>query len=158
VEHAWQLRQAIRRQMPSLALGGWANPHADATRQIDYLLDADFNAEFFLTQIVSHHDRPAAERLVDEARRRGVVQPGLFGVFYYRSANPATLTTLRRFLPVPAEALTKEFGAGATPVDVCARTVRALGEAGARHVYISNLPVLNARATLEAIIERAAAV
>ncbi len=30
VEHAWQLREAIRSHQPSLILGGWANPHADA--------------------------------------------------------------------------------------------------------------------------------
>src|SRR5580765_2262948 len=28
VEHAWQLREAIRLHQPSLSLGGWANPHA----------------------------------------------------------------------------------------------------------------------------------
>ena len=30
--------------------------------------------------------------------------PGIFGVFYYRSANPKTLEMLKQFLPVPAEA------------------------------------------------------
>ena len=30
VEHAWQLREAIRAHVPDLTLGGWANPHADA--------------------------------------------------------------------------------------------------------------------------------
>ena len=30
VEHAWQLRQAIRKRHPSLELGGWANPSAEA--------------------------------------------------------------------------------------------------------------------------------
>ena len=29
VEHAWELREEIRRHQPKLALGGWANPHAD---------------------------------------------------------------------------------------------------------------------------------
>ena len=41
--------------------------------------------------------------------RKGLTLQGLFGVFFYRSANPATLATLSRFLPVPAEALAKEF-------------------------------------------------
>src|SRR6185436_18505592 len=55
VEHAWQLRQLLRERGHGLALGGWANPASDPERQVDYLADRDFNAEFFLTQIVSHH-------------------------------------------------------------------------------------------------------
>jgi 5,10-methylenetetrahydrofolate reductase len=153
VEHAWQLRQAVRAHQPDLVLGGWANPHADAARQVDFLLDEQFNAEFFLTQVVSHHDRAAVDRLVTEARRRGVTQPGMFGVFFYRSANPKTLAALARFLPVPAEALAAEFASGATPVDVCARTVRAILAAGGRHVYISNLPLVRTRATLDEILD-----
>ena len=39
----------------------------------------------------------------------------MFGVFYYRSANPRTLDALKGFLPVPVEGLTREFAAGATP-------------------------------------------
>ncbi len=154
VEHAWQLRQAIRQRQPGLVLGGWANPHADAARQVEFLLDAEFNAEFFLTQIVSHHARTAVERFTTEARRRGVTRPGLFGVFYYRSANPKTLTALRQFLPVPVEALAAEFAAGATPTDICARTIRTLLDAGVRHFYVSNLPAMRARATLDAILEQ----
>ena len=79
----------------------------------------------------------------------------MFGVFYYRSANPKTLKTLRRFLPVPVDGLRAEFAAGATPVDVCARTIRALIEAGARHFYISNLPLARTAATLNAILDKA---
>lgn len=155
VAHAWQLRQVIRSRQPELVLGGWANPHADAARQVDYLLDGEFNAEFFLTQIVSHHDRRMVDRFVSEAGRRGVRTPGLFGVFYYRSANPGTLETLSRFLPVPAAALTSEFEAGASPEDICGRTLRELRHAGVRHFYVSNLPITRARATLERILERA---
>src|SRR3954453_18417632 len=55
VEHAWQLREQIRRHQPRLALGGWANPHADVDDQVGHLLDEHATAEFFLTQIVSHH-------------------------------------------------------------------------------------------------------
>jgi hypothetical protein len=80
--------------------------------------------------------------------------PGLFGVFYYRSANPHTLATLREFLPVPVDGLIAEFAAGATAVDVCARTLRAMMDLGARHFYISNLPLGRAAATLHAILER----
>src|ERR1051325_6924728 len=39
VEHAWQLRAEIRRRVPSLKLGGWANPYADPARQVDFLVD-----------------------------------------------------------------------------------------------------------------------
>ena len=42
---------------------------------------------------------------------------------------------------MPVDALTQEFADGATPEDVCARTIAALRAAGVRHVYVSNLPV-----------------
>ena len=91
---------------------------------------------------------------VNETRRREVELPGVFGVFYYRSANRKTLDILSRFLPVPVEGLLKEFGDGATPVEVCARTMRAMLDIGVRHFYISNLPLHGAAATLTAILER----
>src|SRR5919201_1058032 len=34
VDHAWQLREEIRKPQPGLTLGGWANPHADAAAQV----------------------------------------------------------------------------------------------------------------------------
>jgi 5,10-methylenetetrahydrofolate reductase len=155
VEHAWQLRQAIRAQQPDLTLGGWANPHGSAARQVDYLLDADATADFYLTQVVSHHHRAQVAAFTAEAERRRLAMPGVFGVFYYRSANPRTLRLLSEFMPVPVEALTAEFAAGATPVDICARTVRALVDEGARAFYVSNLPLSRTYATLSAILERA---
>jgi len=152
VEHAWQLREQIRQRVPALSLGGWANPHANAVDQVNHLLQDRVHAEFYLTQIVSNHSRPAVERFLAEADRRRLALPGMFGVFYYRSANPRTLAALRDFLPVPAEELTKEFGAGATPEEVCARSIRALTEAGVRHFYISNLPIGRAALTLNRIL------
>jgi hypothetical protein len=154
VEHAWQLREMLRQRDNALALGGWANPHGDPERQVDYLSAADFNAEFYLTQVVSHHHAARVERFVRASERRGLQLPGLFGVFYYRSANRRTLDALKGFLPVPAEELTAEFGAGATPQDVCARTIRALIDVGARHFYISNLPILRAQHVLGEILEK----
>jgi 5,10-methylenetetrahydrofolate reductase len=151
VEHAWQLRRAIRDREPHLALGGWANPNADAARQVDFLTNGTFNAEFFLTQIVSHHTLDPVARFLDAGARVGLTTPGMFGVFYYRSANVRTLRTLSQFLPVPIEALIAEFTAGATAVDVCARTIRALKQLGARHFYVSNLPLSRADETLAAI-------
>jgi 5,10-methylenetetrahydrofolate reductase len=152
VEHAWQLRREIRRHVPGLTLGGWANPHADPAAQTGFLTDAEFSGDFFLTQIVSHHDAERIDRFLDAYERRRLTLPGMFGVFYYRSATPRTLETLRRFLPVPIEALKREFADGATPEEVCARTVRLLRSAGARHLYISNLPIGRAKPTLAKIL------
>jgi 5,10-methylenetetrahydrofolate reductase len=155
LEHAWELRQQIRRHRPGLTLGGWANPHADAATQVSYLMADHVTAEFFLTQIVSHHSRTQVEQFLEEAGRRGVTLPGLFGVFYYRSANAKTLNTLRGFLPVPVEELTREFGDGASAEEVCARSIRALRAAGVRHFYISNLPLGKAATTLQRIMSLA---
>jgi 5,10-methylenetetrahydrofolate reductase len=154
VEHAWELRQILRAHDHTLTLGGWANPHADAERQVDFLAAPEFNAEFYLTQIVSHHHAEAIARFVSATERRGVAVPGIFGVFFYRSANPSTLDALKGFLPVPAEGLTREFAAGATPEEICARTIRTLMDAGARHFYISNLPVARAQVTLANVLSK----
>ena len=157
VEHAWQLRRLLRERDETICLGGWANPHADPEQQVDYLAAPQFHAEFFLTQVVSHHEIGAVSRFLETADRRGMTLPGLFGVFYYRSANPRTLEALKDFLPVPIEGLTREFAEGATADEVCARTVRALMTAGARHFYISNLPPSRAQAVLTSILEKARA-
>ena len=154
VEHAWQLREMLRARGNPLVLGGWANPHADPDRQADYLADPRFTAEFYLTQAVSHHAADRVARFVSTVERRGVGLPALFGVFFYRSANPKTLAALESFLPVPIEGLSREFAAGATPEDVCARTIRALSDVGARHFYISNLPVRRAQRVLSTILEK----
>src|SRR5262245_3067317 len=155
LEHAWQLREAIRRRHPDLALGGWANPAADSEQQLAFLLGGYANADFYLTQIVSHHQIAGVRAFLDRAQREELTLPGVFGVFYYRSANRATLETLSRFLPVPVAELQQEFGDGATPVDVCARTIRALVNEGARHFYVSNLPIRRAAATLNEILDKA---
>src|SRR5262249_46116758 len=126
VAHAWQLRKLLRERDRTLTLGGWANPHGDPERQVDFLTDDQFNAEFFLTQVVSHHDADKVARFVGAAARRGLTLPGMFGVFFYRSANRRTLETLCSFLPVPVEGLTRDFAEGATAEEVCARTIRTL--------------------------------
>jgi hypothetical protein len=154
VEHAWQLRELLRQRDHTIGLGGWANPNGDPERQVDYLAAPNFNAEFYLTQIVSHHTLAPVARFIDTAARRGLDRPGVFGVFYYRSANARTLGVLKDFLPVPAEGLTREFAAGASAEDVCARTIRAAMEVGAKHFYISNLPPARAQAVLASILER----
>jgi hypothetical protein len=154
VEHAWQLRQYLRQRDDTLILGGWANPHADPERQVDFLTARDFHAEFYLTQVVSHHHADAVARFVAAARQRDLRLPGIFGVFFYRSANPRTLAALTGFLPVPADGLTREFEAGATPEEICVRTIRALLDVGARHFYISNLPIGRAQIVLASVLEK----
>jgi hypothetical protein len=155
VEHAWQLRRHVRARHGDLELGGWANPTASPSQQVDFLLDRDAAVDFYLTQISSHHRAAAIGAFINEGQRRGLAAPGVFGVFYYRSPNPATLETLRQFLPVPVDELKAEFAAGATPVDVCARTIRTLLDLGARHFYVSNLPLRRTAQTLNAILEKA---
>jgi len=157
VEHAWQLRQAIRARHPELELGGWANPVADPAGQMRFLLDPSFTADFYLTQIVSHHQAAQVEAFLAEGRRHGLALAGVFGVFYYRSANEKTLRMLSQFLPVPVEELLLEFAEGATPLDICARTIRTLRALGCRHFYLSNLPLKGTAAVLKQILERAAA-
>ena len=152
VEHAWQLREMIRGREDGLALGGWANPHSTPSTQVGHLLDGHVTAEFYLTQIVSHYSRPAVEAFLSEADRRGLKMPGMFGVFYYRSAKSATLKTLSQFLPVPVDELQAEFAGGATPDAVCARSIRELTASGVRHFYVSNLPIGRAAVTLERIL------
>ena len=155
VEHAWQLRRLIRDRHPALPLGGWANPAADPARQVAFVGGGDFTADFYLTQIVSHHRLGDVEAFLTEADRAQVAAPGMFGVFYYRSANAATLDVLSQFLPVPVAALRAEFAAGATPVDVCARSIRELRALGVRHFYVSNLPLARTAIVLRAILDRA---
>ena len=155
VPHAWQLREHIRARHRELELGGWANPTAAPSEQVDFLLDEHANADFYLTQIASHHQAPQVDAFLREAERRGVHVPGVFGVFYYRSSNPATLAMLRQFLPVPVNELSAEFAAGATPVEVCARTIRTLLDLGVRHFYVSNLPLRRTAQTLNAILDKA---
>jgi hypothetical protein len=155
VDHAWELREMIRQHQPGLTLGGWANPHGPAAEQVGHLLDSRVHAEFYLTQIVSHHSLGAVEQFINEGARRGLTLPGLFGVFYYRSANRRTLDALKDFLPVPAQGLTQEFAAGASAEEVCARSLRALRAAGVRHFYISNLPLGRAAVTIKRILDLA---
>ena len=151
VPHAYQLREKIRARHPALALGGWANPYRDVAEQIGYLLDDGAYADFFLTQIVSHHDPEPVAAFCAEAERRGLALPGVFGVFYYRSANKKTLKTLERFMRVPGAEVTREFESGLSADEICARTIRGLRDLGVRHVYVSNLRPDDAPERLSAI-------
>lgn len=152
VDHAWQLREDIRAHVPGLTLGGWANPHQKADTQVGYLSDPRFTGELYLTQVVSHFDLPKIDAFLTAQQAAGVTTPGIFGVFYYRSANPKTLSVLQQFLPVPAEGLTAEFAAGRSAEEICARSIRELRKAGAKHLYLSNLPIQGTRQALERIL------
>lgn len=152
--HAFELRQRIRQRLPRMLLGGWANPHRDVCEQVGFVADKGFCADFYLTQVVSHHSASAVEAFLQEAGRQGVKIPGIFGVFYYRSARPETLEWLGRFFPVPAAEITRDFDAGLSPEDICARTIKALRKAGAEKIYVSNLGQRGVEARLERILER----
>src|SRR6476660_7548255 len=114
VEHAYELRRRIRESVPGITLGGWANPHG-GTRQVELMLAADYSADFYLGQIVSHYQTDAIDRFINETERLGVKIPGIFGVFYYRTANPKTFAMLSKFIPVPIDELIRDFGARIPP-------------------------------------------
>src|SRR6059036_697790 len=108
VEHAYELRRLIRQNVPGITLGGWASPHG-GRRQVEFMLHAEYSADFYLAQIVSHYQTSAIEEFVSEAERLRVKIPGIFGVFFYRSATTNTLDMLSKFFPVPIEELKKDF-------------------------------------------------
>jgi hypothetical protein len=153
VDRAYMLRKQIRARVPGLTLGGWANPHRDPGAQVGYLLDDEITCEYFLSQVVSHHDMPHVDAFLETAQRRNMTIPGIYGVFYYRSASPKTLGRLGKFLPIPAAQITKEFEAGDSPEEICARSIRKLIEAGVNKIYVSNLPFSTAGKKLTAILD-----
>jgi 5,10-methylenetetrahydrofolate reductase len=154
VPHAYLLREQIRKRQPTLSLGGWANPHRDIAMQVEYLSADHVSADFYLTQVVSHHSVDRVAAFLEECDKRNVEIPGVFGVFYYWSAQPKTLGMLKNFFPVPVEELTREFDAGVTPEEVMARTLKALRAAGADKVYVSNLGHRRVQDRLTEVLER----
>lgn len=157
VEHAYQLRGLIRARVPGLGLGGWANPNGKAAEQALYLAQGEYAADFYLTQVVSHHCADRVARFLEEIRRRSINLPGIFGVFYYRSGRSSTLESLQQFFPVPAAQLRKEFEEEKLhPDEICARSIRQLWKLGIRHLYVSNLPLADAPARLPEIARLAA--
>jgi 5,10-methylenetetrahydrofolate reductase len=153
VEHAFELRRLIRQAVPGLTLGGWTSPHG-GRRQVEYMLDPEYSADFYLGQIVSHYQVRAVDDFLNEVARLDMNIPGIFGVFYYRSANPKTLAMLSQFLPVPHEELTRDFAAGRPPEDICALSIHALLQRGINSIYISNLPMATAAATFGRVENR----
>ncbi len=152
VPHGRDLREILQDRLPDLALGGWVNPHRDAHEQLGFLESADAFAAYGLSQVVSHHSLPAVERFLSVREELGSTKPVVFGVFYYRSANPRTLGALSSFFPVPADELTAEFEGGATADEICAHTIRALRSVGAEKVYVSNLGERSAARRLRRVL------
>jgi len=150
--HAFQLRQRIREHVPGLTLGGWVNPHRPAHEQVAFATMPEFTADFLLTQVVSHHSLDAVTAYQSEAAQAGLDLPTIYGVFLYRSANPKTLARLSDYFPVPTGELTAEFEAGASPEEVCARTIRGLRDVGAEKIYVSNLGFRRVEATLSRVL------
>ena len=144
----------IRDKAPGLSLGGWVNPLKDPDEQIGFLTAPGANVDFALGQIVSHHALPQVERFMNALERSGSGIPVVFGVFFYRSANPNTLQTLGDFFPVPAEGVTRDFAAGLSAEEICARTIRELRQVGADKIYVSNLGNRGAGGALRRIMER----
>ena len=157
-------RRARRRSQRSARRGAWSTPGSCARRFASTCPSSRSAAGPIRTRTrrrrcgylgdgrLQRRVLPDAGRVASRPRRRrslprrsrtasGCRLPGIFGVFYYRSANPKTLAALQQFLPVPVEGLRAEFAAGASAEEICARTIRALRAAGVRHFYVSNLPV-----------------
>ncbi|MFQ5530212.1 MAG: hypothetical protein ACE5FP_07660 [Gemmatimonadota bacterium] len=153
VPHAYLLRTEIRARVPGLSLGGWVNPHRDPAVQADYLADAGFSADYVLTQVVSHHDTRKIDRWLEEISRRGLDPPVAYGVFYYRNGRRTTLESLARYFTVPVEEIGREFDEGATPAEVCARSIIALRRAGIDNVYVCNLGSRDAARRLARVSE-----
>jgi 5,10-methylenetetrahydrofolate reductase len=153
VSHAWELRRLIRERVPGLTLGGWASPHG-GRRQVDFILDPDYSADFYMGQIVSHYETKGLMEFLNESAKAGVRIPGIFGVFYYRSANAKTLSLLGQFFPVPADQLKRDFAAGVTSREICARSVHSLIQSGVKNIYVSNLPMATAAQNLSQIEAR----
>src|ERR1041384_1060339 len=153
VEHAYELRRLIRKRVPGLTLGGWASPHG-GRRQVEFILDPEYSADFYMGQIVSHYHLSAIDKFLNEGVRLGVKIPGIFGVFYYRSATSKTLDLLSQFFPVPSAELKRDFAAQIPPEDICAHSILALLQRGVKSIYVSNLPMATATAKLARIESR----
>ena len=150
VQHAYQLRKMIRDLVPGLSLGGWANPHG-GIKQVEFMVDPDYSADFYLAQIVSHYQTAGLDKFLDECAARGVQIPGVFGVFYYRSANPKTLDLLKTFFPVPVDELKADFDRGCSAEEICAHSIKTLLRRGMKNIYVSNLPSTDVEGRLRRI-------
>ncbi|WP_419166237.1 hypothetical protein [Candidatus Palauibacter sp.] len=157
VPRGYMLRHQLRDRAPGLSLGGWVNLHRPIAEQIGFATAPEYEADYYLTQVVSHHDLPRVERWLVSAEREGLAIPGSFGVFYYRNGRRSVLERLSRFFPVPLEAVAAAFEAGVTPERHCAETIVALRRLGAAHVYLCNLAPHHAATQFDRIMAEVAA-
>jgi hypothetical protein len=153
VEHAYELRRLIRQTVPGITLGGWASPHG-GRRQVEFIMHPEYSADFYMAQIVSHYQTSAIDEFLNETAKLGVRIPGIFGVFYYRSASPRTFSVLSKFFPIPVAELKRDFEANVGAEEICALSVHALLQRGVKNVYISNLPMATATQQLSRIEAR----
>lgn len=158
VPHGYMLRQRLRERAKELSLGGWVNLHRPVAEQIGFATAPEFQSDYYLTQVVSHHDLAQAERWLEGAEREGLEIPGSFGVFYYRNGRRTVLERLSRFFPVPVEAVASAFEAGVTPERHCAETIVALRRLGAAHAYLCNLAPHTAATRFDRIMAEVAAI
>lgn len=158
VPHGYMLRHRLRERAKGLSLGGWVNLHRPVAEQIGFATATEFEADYYLTQVVSHHDLARAERWLERAEREGLEMPGSFGVFYYRNGRRTVLERLSRFFPVPVGAVASAFEAGVTPERHCAETIVALRRLGAAHAYLCNLPPQAAATRFDRIMAEVAAI
>jgi len=156
VPHAYLLRERLRSRVPDMSLGGWVNPHRDPPEQIGYLLDRELTADYYLTQVVSHHDLAVVERWLAACDEAGIDLPHAFGVFFYRNGRRDTLERLSGYFPVPVDAVEAEFGRGITPEEHCARSVVALRGLGIENVYLCNLGARRAALRYGRVLEAVA--
>jgi len=154
VPRARDLRALIRARLPGLSLGAWVNPLKEPVEQLGFVAPGSAHADFALAQVVSHHSLAEVSRFLLARDRLAPELPVVFGVFFYRSANPATLEALGRFFPVPAEGISKDFATGAEPEAICARSIRELRSVGADKIYVSNLGNRGAMTRLRRILDR----
>ena len=157
VPHGYVLRRQLRARAPEMSLGGWVNLHRPIAEQAGFATDPAYEADYYLTQIVSHHDPRRVERWLASAEHRGLDIPGAFGVFYYRNGRREVLERLSRFFPVPVEAVAAAFEAGVSPERHCAQTIAGLRRQGATHVYLCNLAPRRAATQFDRIMAEVAA-
>ena len=130
--------------MPDLALGGWANPHADAGAQVGHLLDDRVTCGVLPdADRVASQPRRRSERFLGEADAPGPVAAGnVRRLLLPVGESEERWRRSSEFLPVPVEELTREFADRRDRRgDLRAIDPRAHRAAGVRHFYISNLPL-----------------
>ena len=81
-----------------------------ATDQLS--VSGELRADFYLTQLVSHHHLDIVDAFQEATEAAGIHKPAVWGVFYYRSANERTLSGLASFFPVPFEGILSDFRSG----------------------------------------------